>query len=220
MIWFSISILIVAIIIGFLSVRNDDKRIKDNLESANIFLLKLEEYVQSQGKNNLSYDWLIIDSPKMQLILGEIGIAAKYKPPAANYVVSNYPVIVNTLPDLRQAIENRYSWAYEDYMTIRETILRYKGTLENREKHLSRSLKNPLIWFFTGISQILSIPFQILSWAGLLSSNSITSIKKSFIYKIFSGLIGLIELIGSIISIFNGWDKVILSFNYFTNIIK
>lgn len=220
MIWWSILFLLVTTTIGFMYVKNASKHTQNCIAFADEFLLKVEEYVQSKGEDILSYEWLITNSSQMQSALGIMGIAEQYKPPFANYMIPNYAIIVNTLPELRQAIERRSRIAYEDYITIRETILRYIGVVNQQKSKFEKNLKNPLIWFFRGMTQILSFPFYILQWAGLLSSDFISRLERSVIYKILSGFVGLVGFIGSIVSIVVEWDSIVLFLRYIQSLLS
>ena len=80
------------------------------------------------------------------------------------------------LPELRRFIDENersmgtfFASTVDSYAKmIVEALLRYLGVLEERESAAVRSLKNPLLWFRTGVEQLLSAPLIILAWVGLV----------------------------------------------------
>ncbi len=220
MIFWSLLFILFAIIIGFIDIWDKKKKLKNNIQFSDSFLIKLEDYVTSEGKDITPYDWMISHSRHMQIILGPIGVARHYIPPFANYKIPNYELIINTLPVLRQNMVFPSQLAYEYYRLIKEPILSYIGELDENQGKIINELRNPIVWFFTGISLLLSLPLRILQWAGLISSLFISNLEKNRLYKIFSSVVGIISFLASIISIIDGWDKVILIFKSVSNIIK
>ena len=46
------------------------------------------------------YQWLKLNSSKMQIMMGSYGVAT-YKPPGANFMYNNYQVIVNGITEIK-----------------------------------------------------------------------------------------------------------------------
>ncbi len=212
--WVLLIVIILIPIIGYMDFRNTLRELVSTLNFSEEFLNNLNNYFQCKGNDNISYDWLLQNSGRIQKKLGLIGIAAHYKPPFANYTYSNYQIIINTLPSLRQSIHSSNHLAYDYYMMIWDTIQRFIGEIKEEIEVIEPKFKNPVNLFFNGVSYLLSLPFRILQWVGLISSSVISTIEKTSIFKLLALLVSLIGLIASIIEIIDGWDRIlqILSF--------
>lgn len=75
---------------------------------ANEFRDNFISYCNSQGEYHARFDWLMRHSNRMQTDMGTYGIYGSYKPPFANYAYTNYPIILNMLPELRSYIEREF----------------------------------------------------------------------------------------------------------------
>ena len=176
-------------------------KIEENF--VNEYYNKFASKYDAQEFDDELYIWLTKKANKIQVILGVNGIL-DYIGPFRQYRISNYQVIVNTLPKFRNG-----SIVPEDIGFAEDSLLRYSGVAEIRsEKYLSK-LKNPIIWFQIGMQQILAIPITFLSYFGIYSIHTANKIKESIIWRIFSGLISLITFASAIIGIITGWDKMI-----------
>lgn len=114
--------------IGFLRVNYYCNHLLEVKSFARDFLEQLSIYLSSNGSDGKAYSWLTLKSNKMQNQLGSAGIMAAYKPPCANFQYSNYPIILNMLPDLRNALKDSYALGRlaEQYAaTIQEVIIRH-----------------------------------------------------------------------------------------------
>ena len=81
--------------IGFFITLKERVDLKKKLGFAEDFLKQLTEYATSGLHDEGAYEWMIRNSEKMQDDLGAIGVYARYKPPGANYMLHNVPVILN-----------------------------------------------------------------------------------------------------------------------------
>lgn len=206
--WIILILIILIPIIGFFYIRVQLDTLNKNLQFSEEFLGKFDKFIQSKGMDDFSYEWLLRNSGRMQKKLGLIGIAVQYKPPFANYYYTNYQIIINTLPLLRQSIDASSSLAYDYYMSIWETLQRFIGEINEEKEIIIKKIKNPLILFFTGVSYILSFPIRVLQWVGIISSSVVTDVEKTSIFKFLALLISLIGLIASILEIIDGWDRI------------
>lgn len=182
------------------------------LEFVHEYLEKLKAYVEGHGADREAYGWMIHRSNKMQNQLGTGGIMAAYRPPFANYQYTNYPILLNMLPELRRAYEDSLlsnNLAHQYATTIQEVLIRHAGTLEDRrEAHLNQ-LRNPLIWFREGVRAVIAFPLSVLSWAGVLSVRAVGAITQSATFNVISGLVGLLTLLSAIMSIALGWQEFV-----------
>lgn len=217
-----ISGILAKFIIGFIQVYNRHNRVVKNIEFADEYRYKFVEfsnkYFESYDRWSRSgnfdgekYVWLTMNVSRIQNNLGTFGIM-DYIAPFQTYKVSNYQIVINTIPKFRDGSIQDF-----DVNSVDDSLLRYIGYLNEYQKHTLRNLKNPIIWFREGFREILSIPIFILSWFGIISNRTLNSIKNSLIYKVISGLIALVILISGIVTIVVGYDQTIEFINRILN---
>jgi len=217
-----ISGIIAIFIIGFIQVYNHHNRVVKKIEFADEYRYKFvkfsNKYFESYDRWSRSgnfdgekYVWLTMNVSRIQNNLGTFGIM-DYIAPFQTYKVSNYQIVINTIPKFRDGSIQDF-----DVNSVDDSLLRYIGYLNEYQKDTLRNLKNPLIWFREGFREILSIPIFILSWFGIISNRTLNSIKNSLIYKVISGLIALVTLISGIVTIVVGYDQTIEFINRILN---
>ena len=217
-----ISGIIAIFIIGFIQVNNRHNRVVKKIEFADEYRYKFVEfsnkYFESYDRWSRSgnfdgekYVWLTMNVSRIQNNLGTFGIM-DYIAPFQTYKVSNYQIVINTIPKFRDGSIQDF-----DVNSVDDSLLRYIGYLNEYQKDTLRNLKNPLIWFREGFREILSVPIFILSWFGIISNRTLNSIKNSLIYKVISGLIALVTLISGIVTIVVGYDQTIEFINRILN---
>jgi hypothetical protein len=143
----------------------------------------------------------------MQQDLGNMGVFAKYKPPHANYMLNDYPVLVNMLPELHRAasdeiLSGRIASGYAT--TIQEVMDRYDGELERGLKRVEEPLGNPLMWFREGIDVLLSAPRSILTAFGVLPEAS--AAPRGRLSAVIGGIVTLVTFASGLVTIATGWD--------------
>jgi hypothetical protein len=151
--------------------------------------------------DNELYVWLTLNSNKIQSNLGNFGVL-DYTSAYRTYKVTNYPVIINTIPKFRDGTVKHY-----DSNSLDDCLLRYIGFLHEYEKITSNYLKNPLIWFREGIKKILSAPLLILNSLGLFSQRAVSTITNSLIFKVFAGIAALVTFMSALVTIIVGYDQ-------------
>ena len=174
------------------------------------FIDKFRQYLQSHGKDDVAYGWMIFHSTKMQKDLGIVGVAIGYKPPGASYLINNYQIIINMLPELHGRLNDPLSSITSGVasgfaQTLEEVLIRHMGVLYEKSEILRSHLKNPIIYFREGILVILLVPFYFISWLGILSTNKIHSLADKLIMKFLSGVLSLITILSSIVGLVVGW---------------
>ncbi|MGO9613602.1 MAG: hypothetical protein ACLPX5_11270 [Dissulfurispiraceae bacterium] len=142
--------------------------------------------------------------------MGPHGIVANYRPPFQNYMIKNYPLVLNVLPELRKALEDallpdRLAGEYANL--LQEALIRYVGTLEDISEKQHREMKNPVIWLREGIRSIISFPILLLSWLGVISETKALTISSSFFLRLLSGFFALIGFVSAIVTIALGWRQ-------------
>lgn len=205
-------------IIGFVQVYNRHNRVVKKIDFAgeyrnkfvkfsNKYFENYDRWSRSGNFDGEQYVWLTMNVCRIQNYVGTFGIM-DYIAPFQTYKVSNYQIIINTIPKFRDGSIKDF-----DVNSVDDSLLRYIGYLDEYQKDTQRNLKNPIIWFREGFREILSIPIFILSWFGIISNRTLNSIKDSLIYKVISGLIALVTLISSIVTIIVGYDQTLKFIN-------
>lgn len=207
---------------GFLTIFKESKRIIDKLnfaveyrnkfvEFANIYFSKYDRFERKGEVDNQLYVWLTKNVNKIQSQVGQNG-TIHYVAPFRQYQISNYQVIINSIPKFRDGNVQEF-----DVNSVDDCLLRYIGQLEEYEKTINAELKNPFIWFRQGVQEALILPLLIFKWFGIFSSNFFYKIKQSLLYKIFSGIMALVTLFSGIVTIIVGWDQTIIWIKHFIN---
>ena len=151
-----------------------------------------------------TYYWLTNRVSKIQSYLGIFGVIMEYQPPFSNYIHRNYQIIINTLPEMRNRTgDSSMINACED------ALIRYIGYLDDAIENSINQLMNPFKWLRKGVQSIISLPFFILYWLGLISSSYVEKIINNPIFKLISGFITLIGFISSIVTIILGWEAIV-----------
>jgi hypothetical protein len=170
---------------------------------ANTFLSTYNQFSGNGTIDNEKYIWLTKYVTKIQSNMGQFGIIDLI-PPFQTYHIKNYQLIVNSIPKFRAQNIDKFEINSTD-----DSLLRYIGNLEEIINQVQKKIKNPIIWFQEGIQSIISLPLHILSWFGIISKQLIYKVKGNIIFKLFTGITGLIAFISGIITIIVGKDEAI-----------
>ena len=175
------------------------------------FLDNLNTYTQSRGNDSEAYTWLIHRSKKMQKQLGIEGIFATYRPPHSNYQYSNYSIILQILPELRTAFEDRVfstdSSARHYYSILRDTLVRHLGSIHDSDELNSSMLKNPVIWLREGMQTLTVFPLTLLNWLGAISNVTVARLTKNRLFQCISVLISIVGFFSAVMGIILGWEQ-------------
>lgn len=204
-------------IIGFLQVYNRHSRVVKKIDFAgeyrNKFIELANKYFQTYDRFNHSgdfdgklYVWLTMNVNKIQNYVGSFGVMS-YKQAFQNYMISNYQIIINTIPKFREGQVENF-----DVNAVDDCLLRYIGYLEEYSEDTLKNLRNPIVWFREGFRGILSVPIFILSWFGIISNRTVNSIKDSLIYKVIAGFIALVTLVSGLVTIVVGYNSTMRFF--------
>ena len=144
--------------------------------------------------------------------MGEFGVMG-YRPAYERYVIPNWPVVLNCLPQMRRNLELEFSGgpAFDEHgAMLQEAILRYVGTLEVQAREMDVLLRNPIVWFRYGIQLLILIPFMILRSLGLrmIPENGVLQNQSAF--RVFAAFAAIAAFCSSVVTIAAGWDKVSL----------
>ena len=201
-------------IIGFVQVYNRNSRVVKKIDFAgeyrNKFIEFSNKYFETYDRwsragdfDGQLYVWLTTNVSKIQGNLGSFGIM-DYIAPFQTYRVSNYQIIINTLPKFRDETVIDF-----DVNSVDDCLLRYIGYLEEYCQDTQNNLRNPIVWFREGFKEIISIPLFILSSFGIFSRRTVDNIMDSVIFKIFAGLIALVTLVSGLVTIVVSYDQTL-----------
>ncbi len=206
--------ILTVLVIGFVLVYKRHSRVVDKIVFASQYRNKFIEFSNKYFENYYHwsrasdldgqlYVWLTMNISKIQGNLGTFGIM-DYIAPFQTYRVSNYQVVINTIPKFRDGTVEAI-----DVNSVDDCLLRYIGYLEEYNQETQKNLRNPIVWFREGFREVLSIPIFILNWFGIISNRTANSIKDSLIYKVISGLIALVTLVSGLVTIIVGYQSTI-----------
>lgn len=156
-----------------------------------------------------AYEWLTLNVNRMQTQLGSQGLMT-FKPPFANHMIHNYPIVLNILPELRTCLTDdllsrNLLHQYRDMLD--DALLRHQGSLIERRRDALSALKNPFAWVTTGISTVLSAPLWFLAAVGVIPLAFASRIAASRFYRVLSGLIATVGFVSAIVGLVTGWDQ-------------
>ncbi len=204
------------IVIGYLRLSYLKRRLFKEHNIVADYLEKFNLFIEKEDKDLTVYSSLLFDSDKIQNTIGNFGIC-DLRPPFANYLIKNYQIIINAIPEIKKELEDSYRISnksgqnYIDLVT--QSLIRYGGSSSELIKEYNSNLKNPIKWFLEGIKFVISLPIEFLLQIGLISERSARKIQASYLLKLISGIVTLISFFAAIIGILVGWKE-------FLNIIK
>jgi hypothetical protein len=200
--------LLVLMGIGWVRLLLDYRKLKQRRAFVDEYFDKFNQfantYYMERRINQELYSWLTYKVTRIQSELGDYGVLAAYRPAFANYMLQDYPIIINTLPGMVRGT------AYQsDVGTCIESLMRYMGAMDEGLDDFARQLRNPFIWLREGVRFITLLPILILHWSGLVGPSFVRRISNSALIKIISGSIVIVGLISSIVTIVLGWEQFI-----------
>lgn len=199
--------------LGLLRILREKNRLSDYCSLAVEFMEHLKVYVRSRGSDLESYGWLMHRSNKMQSQLGFSGIYASYRPPYANFQYSNYPIVLNMLPDLRHALDDSIlsdSPVVHQYsMALQDTLVRHLGSLHDQDERNNDALRNPVVWLREGVRVVIALPLTMLGWLGAIGESTVSRLLSGRIFKAISAFVAVVGFISAVMGIALGWDQFI-----------
>jgi hypothetical protein len=170
----------------------------------------------SSGQDLAAYTRLTEKSARMQRELGAFG-RGTYRPAYANYLMHDYEIVLNMLPDLHANLSNevlaRSVGTQGQINTLQEVMIRHRGVLLELRDALTRDLKNPVVWLREGVRFILELPARILRDLGLLSDTRLSAITESRTLKVLAAIGAIAAFVASLATIVGEWDALIGVFN-------
>jgi hypothetical protein len=155
----------------------------------------------------------------MQKRISVSGISCDYKPAGANYIVKGYQVILNGISNLlteyRQFGDLGFgrNMVHDEATFIDDMLLTYMGGLNTEYDQGLSEVKNPLIWLREGVRTIVVMPISLMYWSGLIQYRTYSILANNFLVKFIAFLVAFIGLIGSIVTIFTGYEPFLKIIN-------
>lgn len=204
--WLAVGVVAVGAI-GAVRLLDARSRLARSLNYVVEFRQRLEHLMGSQDRN--VYEWLTMNANRMQVHLGGGGIMT-FRPPFANYVVHNYPVVLNVLAELRKCFSDstlaRGDLPSQYHALLDDALLRHEGTVRELHRRNSLSLRNPLKWLPVGASWLLALPVWLLESFGLVSHSAASRIESSRIFRLISSVAALLAFVSAIVGLVTGWE--------------
>lgn len=207
-----IGLILAGFVIKLFELKNLIKRIDFTNDYRNKFVDFVNTLFKTKSFNQQLYYELTSEVKAMQCELGADGVFAHVIDGLKGYSTSNYQLLVNFLPELRNAINEmdnsimsmRFSQSAGD---CDDMFIRHLGSLQEYEKHVRKNLFNPFSCFSDGVKIIVALPVLLLNWLGFLSDERTKRIKNSWIIGVLNFVVVILGLIGSVVTIVLGWEQ-------------
>lgn len=217
-------ILICIIVVGFVMKMLELKDIYKRTEFTNNYRKNFIDFVNTlfsaKSFNQKLYYELTSDVKAMQYELGADGIFAHAIDGLKGYSTSNYQLLINFLPELRNAVNEmdnsiimmRCSQSVGD---CDDMFVRHLGSLKEYNERVRKNLFNPFSCFSEGVKSIVALPVLLLNWLGFLSDEHTKKIRRSWVVSVLNFVVVLLGLIGSVVTIALGWEQFLQMINNF-----
>lgn len=206
-----VGLVITGFIANVINIRTCSNNYNFLVEYRDKFSKFISDLLNKNKYSNKDYEWLMSNSDKVQIILGDAGIIS-YKDISGYY--PNYQIVINFINEVMSLFSKGLIGTESEKITwCHNAFLRKMGIYDEYIKKEIKRTFNPLYDLTSGIKVILGIPLDILYSIGLISSKNLTKIKDNVLFKILGGIISLLTFLSTIMSIVLGW-------NDFVNLIK
>lgn len=178
------------------------------------FLSKFLEWCNGQAADHTLYNWMLSKSGTVQTMLAGAGLI-DVRPPFANYILRNHPVILNEIPEIQKEF-------FDDLRTFNSIarqnlgariqmadgcLRRFIGSTEEQHRRERARLFNPLVLFCGGVAWLMELPLFILSETKIITTSRRMIIANGRLFSLLSGVVTLATLVATIMTIVMGWDK-------------
>ncbi len=209
----TLAVIIIGFIARVINAGNISKRREFTISFQNSFIELANGFFKTGRMSNDLYSKCIHDVDAIQAELGYDGIIAGYVDHLHGIKVQNYQLFVNIMPEIREAESMSGNSIMMERVsqligTCNDALQRHVGNLDRELDTERKGIFNPFICFREGVRFILGLPVLVLYWSGFVSARTISAARVSSVFKFISGVITLIGLISSIITILLGWNEV------------
>ncbi len=213
-----IGIFIFVIVLGFATIIRRLKRYNNKYtfaqEYRNNFVSFTNNYFETKNHyydqeifDSKKYYWLTKNVNRIQSDLGHLG-SMFYVAPFRLYTISDYQIIINTIPKFRDGKITQF-----DITSVDDCLIRYLGVMEEAIFNAQKKIWNPIVWFQEGFREIFSLPLYVLNWFGIIPDNAVFKVMTNLFYKIFVGIGALISFASGLVTIIQGKQQTIDFFN-------
>lgn len=186
------------------------KTIRVNL--ATEFLHTFIEWCEGHARDHSLYNWILHHSETVQTMLASGGLTSLRRPFESGYH-TNYPVILNAIPEIRQMFGNDLFCLRENHHTMIQLVdgclRRFIGRTEEQHRSERTRLFNPLILFCGGVAWLMELPLFILSEANIITTSRRAIIVNARAFSLLSGVVTLVTLVATVMTIIMGWDEFV-----------
>jgi hypothetical protein len=153
----------------------------------------------------------------MQSEMGDHGMIHAFRPTYEQVVYRNWPIILNAIPTIRAraGYHDSHAWnrSLDDYAhMVNDALMRYLGSLDEAARDCRAEMHNPFIWLREGTRILIAIPFNLLSWFGILGSATVSGITASHAFKAIAGITGLVGFVGMVAGLIVDVPRAIAEF--------
>lgn len=182
---------------------------------------KVIEYANSDGADQQTYHWLILNSNRMQAELGLDGYWSVFRDPPFEY--TQYPFIINGITKLQEIF--RDNQLHGDIlgrrssfiMMLDASLLRFIGSQRASLEAAESAMRNPMTWLVVGAEQFTATPLYLLSTFGVIGKATLARAKNTKAFRVFAFLIASLIFLMSIASDVTGlltsgreaWDTIV-----------
>jgi hypothetical protein len=189
--------------LGFVSLWRSSRGIVGYEAFAKSFHSRFIEYMNSRCGDHQTYNWLITNSPRMHSEIGDCGLVSGYCEPYGQVVYPTWPIILNAIPRIR-LVADRPNLVNHYASKVDDALMRHLGELSENARVCRAEMRNPFIWLREGTRTLIAIPFNLLSWFGILSSATVSGITASPAFNVVAGIIGLVSSGGTFVRMVAG----------------
>jgi hypothetical protein len=203
--WLIIVLVVAALLVGLGRVVLRLIRLSQRAEFGEEYLKRFSLFAKSVEDHSFdseAYVWLTERVSKMELDMGYHGVLEFYKPPYANYALRNYPILPQTLTNMRagQAHPNEAGFC-------QDAILRYLGQLRDVHDSMRGWLKNPFVWLRESVNLIVTLPLRLAQWFGLYEYSTFARLSGSWLVKALTFISTLAGFAVAVMTLVMGWSK-------------
>lgn len=188
------------------------RALNERVEFAKRFGEDLQTYVRSKGRDEEIYASLVQRSLTLQRYLGPLGLVT-YRPPFANFAHTNFPAIVNLLPEIHGEFRD-HPFGGGPSLEVRIQLLfdmlnRHAGAQAELLEMAEQDASNVIKQLVTGVRAVIWWPFWLLTELGILPKTVSERLRRSAGLRLVEGVLTLFGAVASLIGLVAEWETVV-----------
>ena len=208
----TLSIIVIVQILKRQVLSDYNKRRTFTLEFHKNFISMVNAFAEKGQFEPVSYGKVVNDLDAIQLELGADGFISEMIDPLKGIKVKDYQIFMNIIPEMRAAAGALDLQIFAERLNqmlgvCDDALGRHVGLLGRIIDEKKTLLWNPISCFGDGVRWLIGLPGQLLVWLGIIKPNKMVTVQKNLFFRFFGGLVSLIGLVGSIITILLGWEE-------------